>query len=46
MSSRKIEVRSKTFQLYDGFMLSPVININGLMVSAANPIDQRIKDFI
>ncbi len=46
MSARKIEVRSKTFQLYDGFMLSPVININGLMVSAANPIDQRIKDFI
>ncbi len=45
-SAKRINISSKTFQNYNGYMLAPVIDLNGLILSAEQPIAPAIKAFI
>ena len=45
-AAKRINIQVKTFQNYDGFLLAPVIDINGLILSAEQTVDPRIKTFI
>ena len=47
-AAKKITIQSKTFQSSNGFLLSPIININGLILRADLSMEQQkpIKEFL
>lgn len=45
-ASSKITINSETITSNNGFILSTVINLNGLILRADRPIPQIIKDFL
>lgn len=45
-SATKISIQAKTFQNYDGMMVSPIIEIEGLILRSDHPIPLKIKQFI
>lgn len=45
-SARKITLNAKTYQNYNGFLLAPSINLNGLILHSQEKVPEIIKDFL
>lgn len=45
-SARKIVIKSKSFQNLNGMIFSPIIDLNGLILRADQPIPELIKQFL